>query len=159
MKNIIKAVFILSILLLTSCATMVSGSRQKVGISSNPTLARVYLNGVEVGKTPIQKNLKRNQEYVLTLKIEGYKTYSTVIQRKFNARYLGNLFFPGPIGLIIDPITGAMYKLQPFEIYGTFESGTTFEKNDQDIHIKVTMEVDPNWEKVGQLEKKTEVKE
>ncbi|WP_179315208.1 PEGA domain-containing protein [Winogradskyella undariae] len=153
MKTIFKSILFLSVLLLSSCATIISGSRQNVEITSEPSSAKVYINEIEIGQTPVQKNLKRNQEYQLTLKLDGYKTYETKLEKKFNAWYIGNVLIGGIIGLVIDPITGAMHKLKPEEIDGNLKSGTTYETKSGNIFIKISMEIDKNSEKVGQLEK------
>ena len=154
MKIIIKSIILLSsILLITSCATIISGSRQNVVITSDPSLAKVYINEIEVGNTPIQKNLKRNQEYSIILKLDGYKTFETKLEKKFNAWYIGNIAFGGLIGIIIDPITGAMYKLKPEEINGNLKSGTTYNTEGGKLFIKISMDYDPNSEKIGQLKK------
>ncbi len=153
MKIIIKTFLFSSILVLSSCATIISGSRQIVAISSEPSSAKVYINEIEMGETPIEKSLKRNQAYQLVLKLDGYKTYDTKLEKKFNAWYIGNVLFGGAIGLIVDPITGAMFKLKPEEINGNLKSGTTLRTESGNIYLKISMEIDPNWEKVGQLEK------
>ncbi|QNK77959.1 PEGA domain-containing protein [Winogradskyella sp. PAMC22761] len=153
MKTIFKSILFLSVLLLSSCATIISGSRQNVEITSEPSSAKVYINEIEIGQTPVQKNLRRNQEYQLTLKLDGYKTYETKLEKKFNAWYIGNVLIGGIIGLVIDPITGAMHKLKPEEIDGNLKSGTTYETKSGNIFIKISMEIDKNSEKVGQLEK------
>ncbi|WP_179338923.1 PEGA domain-containing protein [Winogradskyella ludwigii] len=153
MKTIFKSILFLSVLLLSSCATIISGSRQNVEITSEPSSAKVYINEIEIGQTPVQKKLKRNQEYQLTLKLDGYKTYETKLEKKFNAWYIGNVLIGGIIGLVIDPITGAMHKLKPEEIDGNLKSGTTYETKSGNIFIKISMEIDKNSEKVGQLEK------
>ena len=72
MKIIFKSILLSSVLLLSSCATIISGSRQNVEIASEPTSAKVYINEIEIGNTPVQKNLKRNQDYNLVLKLDGY---------------------------------------------------------------------------------------
>ena len=153
MKTIFKSILLLSVLLLSSCATIISGSRQNVEITSEPISAKVYINEIEIGQTPVQKNLKRNQEYQLTLKLDGYKTYETKLEKKFNVWYIGNVLIGGIIGLVIDPITGAMHKLKPEEIDGNLKSGTTYETKNENIFIKISMEIDKDSEKVGQLEK------
>jgi hypothetical protein len=153
MKIIIRTFLLSSILFLSSCATIISGSRQNVEITSEPSSAKVYINEIEIGQTPVQKNLKRNQEYQLILKLDGYKTYETKLEKKFNAWYIGNIAFGGLIGIIIDPITGAMHKLKPEEIDGNLKSGTTYRTESGNIFIKISMEIDPDSEKVGQLEK------
>ncbi|UOY05770.1 PEGA domain-containing protein [Muricauda sp. SCSIO 64092] len=126
MRIIVKTILLSFVLFLTSCATIISGSRQNVEIASEPTSAKVYINEIGVGNTPVQKNLKRNQEYNLALKLDRYETYETKLERKFNAWYIGNIAFGGLIGIIIDPITGAMHKLKPEEINGSPKSGTTY---------------------------------
>jgi hypothetical protein len=153
MKIIIKSILLLSAILLSSCATIISGSRQNVKITSEPSSAKVYINEIEIGNTPVQKNLKRNQEYQLILKLDGYKTYKTKLERKVNAWFIGNIAFGGLIGLIIDPITGAMHKLKPEEIDGNLKSGTTYKTEGGNLFIKISMDIDSNSEKVGQLEK------
>ncbi|SEA22580.1 PEGA domain-containing protein [Bizionia paragorgiae] len=153
MKIIIKSFLLVSVLFLSSCATIVSGSRQNVEITSEPSAATVFINEIEIGNAPVQKNLKRNQDYQLTLKLDGYKTYETKLERKFNAWYLGNISIGGLIGIIIDPITGAIHKLKPEEINGNLKSGTTYKTKGGNLFIKVSLEIDPNSEKVGQLEK------
>lgn len=153
MKIIIKTFLLTSILLLSSCATIISGSRETVEISSEPSHAKVYINEIEIGKTPVEKKLKRNQEYQLVLKLDGYKPYRTKLEKKFNAWYIGNILLGGVIGFIVDPITGAMFKLKPEEIDGNLKSGTTLKTKSENIYIKISLEIDPNWKKVGQLEK------
>ena len=63
MKIIIRTFLLSSILFLSSCATIISGSRQNVEITSEPSSAKVYINEIEIGQTPVQKNLKRNQSH------------------------------------------------------------------------------------------------
>ena len=142
-------------LLTTSCATIVSGSKQNVNFSSNPSTATIFIDEVEVGKTPFEIRLERKNEHSVMIKLEGYQTYETRLTKKFNGWYLGNIIFGGIIGLIIDPITGAMYNLSPSEINAEMNKGTAFKSNKNDIYIAVALNIDPNWKKIGQLEKAT----
>lgn len=153
MKIITRTLLLSCLLLLSSCATIISGSRQNVEITSEPSAAKVYINEIEVGKTPFQRDLKRNQEYQLILKMDGYKAYETKLVKKFNAWYIGNIAIGGLVGIIVDPITGAMYKLKPEKIDGNLKSGTTYRTESGNIVVKISMEIDPASEKIGQLEK------
>lgn len=63
------------------------------------------------------------------------------------------LFFGGIIGLVVDPITGAIYKLTPNEINAQLQQGTVFKSSKKEVYIAVSLKVDKNWQKVGQLEK------
>ncbi|WP_396188131.1 PEGA domain-containing protein [Flavobacterium sp.] len=151
-----KSIFITAVvssILLSSCATIISGSKQLIKFTSNPSSATVFIDEVEVGKTPFEVKLKRKKEHHVMIKLEGYKTFETNLTKKFNAWYIGNIGLGGLIGIIIDPITGAMYKLSPSEIKAEMQKGVAFKSNKNNIYIAVALEIDPNWEKVAQLEK------
>lgn len=151
-----KSIFITAVvssILLSSCATIISGSKQLIKFTSNPSSATVFIDEVEVGKTPFEVRLKRKKEHHVMIKLEGYKTFETNLTKKFNAWYIGNIGLGGLIGIIIDPITGAMYKLSPSEIKAEMQKGVAFKSNKNNIYIAVALEIDPNWEKVAQLEK------
>jgi hypothetical protein len=140
-------------LLTTSCATIISGSKQNVKFDSNPSTATIFIDEVEVGKTPFEIKLTRRSEHSVMIKLEGHQTYETKLTKKFNGWYIGNLLFGGLIGLIIDPITGAMYNLTPDQVNAQMNKGTAFKSNGKDIFVAVALQIDPSWKKVGQLAK------
>ncbi len=151
-KTIISSSLAL-VLLTTSCATIVSGSKQNVKFSSNPSTATIFIDEVEVGKTPFEIKLARKSEYSIMIKLEGYQTYETKLTKKFNAWYIGNILFGGLIGIIIDPITGAIYNLSPDQVNAQMNKGIAFKSNGKDAYVAVALNIDPSWKKVGQLEK------
>ena len=140
-------------LLLSSCATIVSGSKQNIKFTSSPSSASIFIDEVEVGKTPFEIKLARKSEHSVMIKLEGFKTYETKLTKKFNAWYIGNILFGGLIGVIVDPITGAIYNLSPSQINAEMNKGVAFKNNGKDIYIAITLNADQNWKKVGQLEK------
>ncbi|WP_339836938.1 PEGA domain-containing protein [uncultured Flavobacterium sp.] len=151
-KNIICCSLALSFLA-SSCATVMSGSKQNVKFASNPTYATVFIDEVEVGKTPFEMKLARISEHEVMIKLDGYQTYYTTLTKKFNGWFIGNILIGGLIGIIIDPITGAMYNLTPKEVNAQMELGTAFNYKKGDVYVAVTLKIDPNWKKIGQLEK------
>lgn len=153
MKKLTFLVATLAILTATSCATIISGTKQTVKFASTPSDAQIFIDEVEVGKTPFETKLERKREYNVMIKLEGYKTYETKLTKKFNAWYLGNIIFGGIIGIVIDPITGAIYNLSPKNINAQMEQGTAFKSSKNEVFIAVTLKGDENWKKVGQLEK------
>lgn len=154
MKAKIIALSIISCLLLSSCATIVSGSKQVVKFTSSPSQANVSINNVNVGKTPFETKLKRKiKEHKIVIQLDGYKPFETTLKRKFNAWYVGNLFFGGVVGLIVDPITGAIYKISPDEVNAQLANGVAMENNGNEIYIGVALQIDPTWEKIGTLAK------
>ena len=72
-KSIITCSLALT-LLLSSCATIMSGSKQNVKFASNPSSATIFIDEVEVGKTPFEMKLARKSEHHVMIKLEGYQT-------------------------------------------------------------------------------------
>ena len=153
MKKTIMLLGVASLFFLSSCATIVSGSRQTVKFDSTPINAIVFIDETEVGKTPFETKLGRKREYEVEIRLEGYEPYKTKLTKQFNAWYIGNIVFGGIIGLVVDPITGAIYKLTLNEINAQLQQGTVFKSSKKEVYIAVSLKVDKNWQKVGQLEK------
>ena len=145
---------------MTSCATIMTGTKQDIVIKSSPSGAVVKLNNNNIGITPITTRLSRNiTNQTIRIELDGYKPYEVNIARKFNAWYIGNIIFGQIIGLIIDAADGAMYKLTPTQIDAVLSKGVNYEegigyfKKNNNIIIAVTLTPDKNWEKIGNLEK------
>lgn len=110
--------------LLSSCASIVSKSSYPVYIRTNPVGANVSITdkkGKEVykGQRPASVTLKSGAgffskaEYHVKLSSAGFEEKIVPINYKLNGWYFGNILFGGAIGmLIIDPATGAMWRIQ-----------------------------------------------
>jgi len=122
-KVIIFATIALS-LILTGCATIISGTTKKVTISSTPPAATVFVDNVKVGKTPLETMLTRGSEHNVKIKLDGYQTYETVLVKTLNPWCLGNIFIGGLIGIIIDSSSGALNNLSPGEINAVMTTGS-----------------------------------
>jgi hypothetical protein len=109
--------------ILTGCSTIVSPSLYPVPINSEPSGAKVIVKrdtGEQVfaGRTPTTVFLKpggpyfQKYNYLVDISKDGYEPQTSVISSEFNPIYLGNFFFGGVIGLlIVDPLSGAVYKI------------------------------------------------
>jgi uncharacterized protein YceK len=154
MKPVLLVVFALS---LGGCATIIHGSKQEIGVSSTPSGATISLNGINAGMTPTVFKLDRKESQIVKVMLPGYAPYEMILTRKVDGWVFGNILFGGLIGLAIDAATGSMYKLSPeqmSEIMGNDASTAEFIKGDgSGLFISVTLTPDPNWEKVGSLEK------
>lgn len=142
-----------TLVILSSCASIISTSRQNVSITSSPSEAKVHINTVDVGQTPITHSLKRNQEHQVRITLDGYKPYEVILTKKLNSWFFGNILLGGLIGIIVDASTGAMYKLTPEQVSATLSQGTAIRsKRVDDLNIMVTLDADKEWEQIGQLE-------
>jgi hypothetical protein len=101
--------------LAVGCATIIHGSSQDINISSCPDEADVWIDGARMGTTPTKLTLKRKNEYLVTVKKEGYKETTLKIERITSGWIIGNIIFGvgGIIGCGIDFINGAAYDLKP----------------------------------------------
>ncbi|MCQ9426377.1 hypothetical protein NRB16_22920 [Pseudomonas sp. LJDD11] len=113
----------LTLISLCGCASIVSESRTPVSINSSPAGASYQITNedgalVHSGVTPEQVTLKAGagyfdgETYKVIFRKDGYAENSAIINSRMNGWYWGNIVFGGLIGmLIVDPLTGAMYKL------------------------------------------------
>ncbi|PQJ26905.1 hypothetical protein BSZ35_18430 [Salinibacter sp. 10B] len=108
--------------LLTGCATLFSGTSDEIRFESEPSGAKIMIDGVERAETPAVVNVSRDalNDMTVTLKKEGYEAERLRLQKEFATvavLNLGNVLFWG-----IDTLTGAVMK------YGKTEYATELEQ-------------------------------
>lgn len=148
----VVAAFVLTVLAIFGCATIMHGPSQEIGIQSKPTGATVTIDNQEYGKTPVIAKLSRKDHHKVHITLEGYQPFDATITRSTSGWVWGNIVFGGLIGLAVDAITGSLYKLKPEQVEAELASqgvGSTLQGSD--IIITVVLEPDPSWEKVGNL--------
>ncbi len=111
----------------SGCATIVSGRYQKIPVVSNPSGAKVFVNGAEY-QSPCTLVLNRKKSYTIRVEKEGYVPVEIVLRYKgirsgfkeTNGWVWGNALFGVPIvaviGVAIDMSTGAAYKFSPSKL-------------------------------------------
>lgn len=122
-KSKFVSLFVLLTCLLSGCASIVSKSSYTVMINSVPSEAKITITdkkGVNVyeGLSPSIVKLDASSgffskaSYLVKFEKEGYQLKTCQITSKIDGWYFGNILLGGLIGmLIVDPATGAMYKL------------------------------------------------
>ena len=147
-------VLIAFMFVMSGCATIMQGTTQSVGISSTPTGAKVTINNVEKGNTPLIAELKRKEQHFVKIEMPGYIPYETTFTRSTSGWLWGNIVFGGLIGLAIDAMSGGLYKLTPTEINAVLaKEGVSYLYREDSLYVAVVLNPDPKWEKIGQLEK------
>lgn len=122
-KFLQSSFFVAIAFLLFSCASIVSKSSYPISINSAPSEAQIVIKdkkGIEIfsGQTPSTLKLKSGSgffgkaRYQVTFSKAGFQSKTVPVEFKLDGWYFGNLLLGGFIGmLIVDPATGAMYKL------------------------------------------------
>ncbi|HSC75389.1 MAG TPA: PEGA domain-containing protein [Pseudomonadales bacterium] len=109
---------------LSGCASIVSGSKQKITIDSYPQGAEVLIAGRSSGVTPLTIDVSRTPEEVkdITVKKEGYKPAQVKLTSKLNPWFWGNIVIGGVFGSSTDSSTGAKNDYEPGQYMVNLES-------------------------------------
>lgn len=123
MMRVLSFLSIVIIFLCVGCASIVSKSQYPVTINSSPGESTVTVknkNGMEIHKavTPTTVILSASAgffspaSYTFDFRKEGYYSSSASMSASVDGWYIANILFGGLIGwIIVDPATGAMWKL------------------------------------------------
>lgn len=120
MRNLLLAATVFTV---TGCASIISDTNYPVSVTSTPAGANYEIRNekghtVLKGVTPDQVTLEagagyfNGETYQVAYSKEGYQNQHSIIDSSIDGWYWANIIFGGLIGmLIVDPATGAMYKL------------------------------------------------
>jgi hypothetical protein len=149
------AIMMASVFLFSSCASIVSKSTYPLSINSSPSNAKVSITdkkGKEIylGNTPATVKLKAGAgffskaEYQVKFSSPGYDDKIVPITFKLDGWYFGNLLLGGLLGmLIIDPATGAMWKIETEFLNETLSKSTA--SIAPEMKIMNINEIPENW--------------
>ena len=103
------------------CGTITTGSKQNIGLNSTPAGAKV--TSTKTGMlasmnytTPATITFERKGGYILTFEKDGYDTKQVELLRSMRGWMLVWDIFWFPVGVVVDAITGAWYRLEPYQI-------------------------------------------
>lgn len=126
----------IGLLSLSSCASIISKSAYPVNIDTTPDGAQVIINNhkgeqVYQGITPTNVKLKasggfmKKAVYEIKFSKEGFQDQTYPLSATIDGWYFGNLLIGGLIGiLIVDPLTGAMFKIDNPSVQVSMERQT-----------------------------------
>lgn len=80
-RLLLVVIGIAAVSLCTGCATIVKGTTQEVPVSSEPTGARVSVDGTAAGTTPTTVTLSRKANHMVTIEKDGYQSESVAITK------------------------------------------------------------------------------
>ncbi len=121
MKTFFGLAVVSMALFLSSCATLVNGTKQTVNFNSEPSGASVILvgkKGIEttIGTTPTSQSIPRKTKFI-KFNAEGYQTETFNARDNAGVHWLYwidciSLLYLNPIPVIVDLSTGSYIKLQ-----------------------------------------------
>ncbi len=115
-----RMLILISVMLLTSCATIIHGPVQKIPVNSYPENADIIMNNKIIGKTPDILVLKRYNEgekqSIVKIEKLGYLPSVIILMRQIDPITFGNILIGGIPGFFIDAVTGSLFMLSPNSI-------------------------------------------
>ena len=93
---------------MSSCATIFTGTKSAIQFNSKPSGATVYMDGMEIGTTPMTYQVKKSADAMFSFEKDGYQKRTVALQKSFNAVAIINLGCF--LCWIVDIATGAMKK-------------------------------------------------
>jgi hypothetical protein len=118
----------------TGCATIVGKDLFSVPFQSSPDGASVSVKDEKgmllyTGTTPTMFTLKAGESYfhaksyIVTFSKAGYTDQTITVRATMSGWFFGNIVFGGLIGmLIVDPISGKMWKLPDTPVFGNLSA-------------------------------------
>jgi PEGA domain len=103
----------LSVVLITSCATITRGPHDKLTVLSEPSGANVVLSSGEKGVTPTRFVKSRRDNFTVTVTKAGYVPQTVNVESKVSATGGTAMAIGGPIGAGVDAVSGAYNSLYP----------------------------------------------
>ena len=113
MRQFVCGVVLIALcVVMASCATIFTGTKQAIHFNSEPEGATIWIDGLEVGETPAIVEVEKPamvKDKRITLTLDGHEDRTFVLQKSFNLVSLLNLA-TGSIGFIVDILTGAFFE-------------------------------------------------
>jgi len=138
---------IATLFFLQNCASIISGTSQKIPVTGDPPGPKITVDGKALGFVPLNLRLKRKENHVIRIEKQGYNPLEIIITSESSSSglgilgdffvawlasrisalmipYDGRLFLPWFIGGIcfigcvaVDDIAGGIYALSPSELH------------------------------------------
>jgi hypothetical protein len=104
-----------------SCASIFKGSTEVVNFGSEPSRAKVYINGQYFGITPLEMELKSNKSYTIEFRKEGYHNKTVMVTNHVGAGWIILDIIGGLIPIIVDAATGSWMELNQTNVNAALE--------------------------------------
>jgi len=120
MKKYFALILVFSFIF-SGCATLFKGNKSGVDFTSDPTGAKVYVNGEDRGTTPVKLKLESNKSYQIEFKKDGFATKSYHISSSVGIGWIVLDCLGSFVPLIVDAATGNWMELDQDYINAALE--------------------------------------
>lgn len=116
-KTLIVLFAVLVVLMVSSCATILSDDSSSIIVNTEPVGALIKVDGIPSGTTPARLLLDNDSSHTIEVSMEGYETQTFNVKKsvKWGWQVVDLLLAPG-VGNVVDFITSKGYSLRPNKI-------------------------------------------
>jgi hypothetical protein len=111
----------LSIALMSGCATIITGSSQEMSFQSSPDGATVTVDGRIIGKTPTTVRLDKKSGQSVIFTKDGYEPLTMQLATRMQPWFFGNIVIGGLLGSTTDGVSGAIHEYSPNQYMVTLQ--------------------------------------
>jgi hypothetical protein len=113
--------FAIILFVFNGCATIFHGSTDKINFYSDPSGAKVYVNGQLMGTAPLEMKLESKHTYNIEFRKEGYQNKTVVVTNSVGAGWIILDVLFGLVPIIVDAATGNWYSLDQEHVNAALE--------------------------------------
>lgn len=117
MKISLAIALMLTAMELIGCASIASGTKQSITVTSNVPGAQITHGGVVIGVTPFTGQVPRGEGKSLVITMVGYAEQTIPMSTQITGAFWGNILIGGTTGSTTDMGTGAAYEYAPSNFY------------------------------------------
>jgi len=144
---------------LNGCATIMHGTTQDIGITTDPSGANLLIDGQHHYKSPAIITMKRIDDHKVEISQEGYKKETVEIKGALSWAVAGDFLAGGVIGYGIDAATGAQRRLVPESLNVRLRPLTTQETSEEAKNlVEETLEQLKIWRYEGRITQEEYIK-
>jgi len=114
---------VLATAMLSGCGTILTPSQALVTFTSDPPGADVLVDGMPVGRTPVQTFVSNRRDHVVTLQDERGESTTCVLYSSLGAGWLVLDILLGLVPVIVDAATSGWNELEQHGCHATFRGG------------------------------------
>lgn len=126
MRSLTITLFAVGAFVCSGCASVVTGTDQKVTFNSEPDGASVIVSGRALGKTPLTVDVDKGKNQSFSFQKEGYKEHVAHLSTSTTSWFFGNILLGGLglVGSTTDGVSGAIYEFSPDQYFVTLTPDT-----------------------------------
>ena len=101
----------------TGCASILKGGTENVYVSSQPSGAKVRINGADVGETPVRFPVSTSKTHTVEIRKDGYEARTLIVATSIGMGWVILDFVCGVLPLLVDAATGDWRSLDQDEFH------------------------------------------